>query len=267
VSQPISSIYKGSIDHRRYVEADHAFSYSVYMLWLSVSDVDRPDTVWPFISRRTFAPVSVLASDYMAARDGKTLKERLRAEVSASAGADWHGEAFMLAHPRHFGFVMNPLALFYLYGGEGDLEFIVGEITNTPWGERHCYVMDARGRDLSKPIKFEFKKAFHVSPFLPMDMDYTWTMTAPLDRLTVGIWNRHGSRLDFEAYLNLKREPLTKFFMLRCLLIMPIMTVKVLFGIYVNAAILYLAKRVTFYKHPKLMKEKGGSRDNNHASS
>jgi DUF1365 family protein len=266
VSQPTAAIYSGTIDHRRYVEADHAFSYGIYMLWLSVADVDRPGVVWPLISRKPFALLSVLASDYMASRPEQTLMQRLAAEVKARTGIDWKGDAYMLAHGRHLGFVMNPLALYYLYGESGQLQFIVGEITNTPWGERHCYVMDTRGHDLVRPGKFEFKKSFHVSPFLPMDMDYTWMMSAPSDRLTVGIWNRHGARLDFEAHLKLRRKPLTKREVVKNLIIMPIMTFKVLYGIYWNAAVLFLAKRVTFYDHPKL-NQKGESYDNNSAPS
>jgi DUF1365 family protein len=260
---PAAAIYSGTIDHRRYVEADHAFSYGIYMLWLSVADVDRSDAVWPMISRKPFALLSLLASDYMAGRSEKTLLERLTAEVKTQTGVDWQGDAYMLAHGRHLGFVMNPLALYYLYDHEAKLQFIVGEITNTPWGERHCYVMDTRSHELVRPAKFEFKKSFHVSPFLPMDMDYTWMMSAPSELLTVGIWNRHNARLDFEAHLKLRRRPLAKHELVKQMLFMPLMTFKVLYGIYWNAAVLFLAKRVTFFEHPKQSKKLGEAYDNN----
>ena len=256
-----NAVYSGAVEHQRYVEHDHAFSYSIYMLWLRVGEVDDSSKHWPLISRKRFAPVSVVASDYLANRSETTLAERLAVEIKEKLGESWQGEAFMLAHPRHFGFVINPLAVYYCYGIEEKLEFIVGEITNTPWGERHCYVFDMRDASATRPKKFKFKKVFHVSPFLPMGMDYTWVMNVPTERLNVSIWNKTGDHLDFEAHLLLSREPLTRARMLRHLLLQPLMTVKVLFGIYWNAGVLYAIKRVRFYDHPIRTKE--GSNDNN----
>lgn len=250
--QPVNAIYEGVIEHRRYVERDHRFKYDVYMLFLNVNEVDSPKKRWPLISRRKFAPVSVRASDYMAHRSEPRLAERLAGEIKEKLGEAWQGEAFMLAQPRHFGFVINPLATYYCYGKDGGLEFVVGEITNTPWGERHCYVFDMRGADSARPKKFSFKKSFHVSPFLPMAMDYTWALTIPGEQLSIGIWNKTGDRLDFEAQLQMTSVPLTAGAVLRQMAIMPLMTFKVWLGIYVNAGILYAWKRVTFYNHPKL---------------
>ncbi len=246
------AIYDGGIVHRRHVGRFHEFKYTMYLLWLNVADVDHPKKRWPFIWRSSWAPVSVLARDYMAHRKEASLTERLSAEIKEKLGTDWTGSAYLLAHPRHFGFVMNPLALYYCFNEARDLSYIVGEITNTPWGERHCYVFDMRQVASSQPVKFSFKKDFHVSPFLPMDMDYTWALTKPGERLTVNIWNHVGERLDFEAHMSLKRQSLSRASVLRQLLSKPFMTFKVLFGIYLNAGILYAIKRVRFYDHPKL---------------
>jgi len=100
-------------------------------------------------------------------------------------------------------------------------------------------------------MKFDFRKDFHVSPFLPMDMDYTWMLNAPEKNLTVGIWNKVAGRLDFEAHLQLTRGVLSRSNLLKSVVKMPLVTWKIWLGIYINAAILYAIKRVTFYSHPK----------------
>jgi len=246
-----NSIYSGVVKHQRYVDAKHGFQFQVFMLWLRVTEVDNPKHAWPLISRRSFGLVSLLASDYMAHRSESSLSKKLEAEVFEKLGEKWQGEAFLLAQPRHLGFVMNPLALYYCYGSDEKLAFVVGEITNTPWAERHCYVFDMRQSEGARPVKFNFKKDFHVSPFLPMDMDYTWMLNAPAENLTVNIWNKVGERLDFEAHLNLLRTGLTRVNLLMSLVKMPLVTWKIWLGIYINAAILFAIKRVTFYSHPK----------------
>jgi DUF1365 family protein len=216
-----------------------------------VGDVDDPKVDFPFISRRRFGFVSMVAADYMAHRGELSLESRLHGEIKEKLGVDWKGEAYLLAQPRYFGFVMNPLALFYCYDRKGELAYIVGEITNTPWGERHCYVFDMGAIDRKLSKDFTFPKEFHVSPFLPMDMEYTWRLTVPSKYLAVGIWNRVNGRLDFEAHMTLQRGALKRSTILKYLIKMPFMTWKIWFGIYLNAGILYALKRVTFYSHPK----------------
>lgn len=246
-----NAIYFGKIRHQRYVDARHGFEYRMFCLWLRVSEVDQPSLKLPGLGRGAFGLVTVQASDYMAHRRESTLEDRIRGEIKDKANCDWNGEAYLLGQPRYLGFVMNPLTLFYCYDHAKQLAFIVGEITNTPWGERHCYVFPMTQTPSDRPQAFELAKEFHVSPFLPMNMRYTWRLSSPSRYLSVGIWNRTGERLDFEAHMTLERMGLSTLGMLTNLIKMPLMTWKIWLGIYVNAGILYAVKRVTFYSHPR----------------
>ena len=127
---------------------------------------------------------------------------------------------------------------------------VLAEITNTPWNERHAYVLPAassigRGRAL----RFRFDKAFHVSPFLPMDLGYDWRFTAPGERLAVHMENFQGGLKVFDATLALERREMSGAALAGALARFPFMTVQVLGAIYWQALRLW-ARRTPFYAHP-----------------
>ena len=252
-----NAIYAGTVAHHRSVGRRHSFKYSLFMLYLDIRDVDDPTHSWPLISRGAFSFISVVASDYLAASGGQSLRERLRRVVRERTGEDWDGEGYLLAHPRYFGFIMNPLALYYLFDSAGNPRFVVGEITNTPWGERHCYVFDFNGLVAGAVKSFDFQKVFHVSPFLPMNMSYVWRLAFPGQSVSVSILNQTAGKTDFSASLALSHRELSAWGVLSCAMRMPLMTFQVMLGIYWHAFILYFIKRVTFYEHPKFKKGVG----------
>lgn len=253
-----SAIYEGVVRHRRYEPKPHALRYRMFMLAL---DLDELDTVFKGFGRllwsaNHFNIACLLRKDHFG-DPGKPLKEAVLDKVEQEAG---HRpvRVVMLAHLRTFGYVMNPATFFYCYDKDDRLSAIAVEIHNTPWNERHVYILStaegASAPGSKRPTKtshrFQFKKAFHVSPFMPMDHDYDWRFSVPGEQLVVSMKNLDRGKRIFDASLVMTAKPITSARLNLMLLKYPLITVKVIVAIYYNALLLWL-KRVPFVSHPK----------------
>jgi DUF1365 family protein len=187
---------------------------------------------------------------------GVPLDTAVRDLVSERTGARPTGPIRLLTHLRFFGFSFNPVSFYYVYdAADSRVETIVAEITNTPWKERHAYVLpvnDAARRG-ARAWCFEFQKEFHVSPFMPMDVRYEWRFGVPGERLHVHMVNHHPENgvgaAQFDATLDLRREPVTAGALARALASFPLMSLKVVALIHWQALRLWL-KRAPFHVHP-----------------
>jgi uncharacterized protein len=155
------------------------------------------------------------------------------------------GPVRLLTHVRSLGYVFNPVSFYFCHGEDGALRAVVAEITNTPWKERHAYVLPAT-RDGASAT---FDKRFHVSPFFPMEQTYSWRLSAPDERLRVEMVNRERGAEVFRAALTLERTAWSPGALRRVTWLQPLMAWKVHAAIYWQALRLWV-KGTPFHVHP-----------------
>lgn len=245
-----SCIYEGTVRHRRFAPAEHAFSYALFMMYLDLDELPTLfDGRW-FWSTRRVAPARFRREDYLG--DPRTpLDVSVRDTVEASLGRRPAGPIRLLTHLRYYGYCFNPVSFYYCYQPDGvTLDAIIAHITNTPWNEKHAYVLDARPREGKHTSEHHLDKRFHISPFMGMDQRYTWHLNPPDQALSVHMKNEEAGRDVFDATLTLRRREITGANLARALLMYPPMTLKVVAGIYYQALRLWL-KKCPFHSHPK----------------
>jgi DUF1365 family protein len=243
-----SALYTGRLRHRRF--APHAFEYRLCMAWLDLAELDEVFLGrWLWSTRRP-ALAWLRRADYLG--DPRVpLEQAVRDRVELETGQRPRGPVRLLTHLRTFGHCFNPVSFYYCYDATGmQVETIVAEITNTPWNERHAYVLPAcMSAAAGANLRFRFGKAFHVSPFMPMEIDYDWRFTAPGDRLAVHMENRRADARIFDATLTLERHTITAASLAGALARYPFASLRVLVAIYWQALRLWL-KRAPFHVRP-----------------
>ena len=248
-----SCIYRGIVTHRRWKPLQHSFSYRVFQLYLDLAELDavferrwlwstdRPNVAW-------FRRSDHLGDPHL------PLDQSVRELVKDETDQELDGPIRLLTHPRYFGYVMNPVSFYFCFdAADRGVRTIVAEVHNTPWGERHCYVLNTERDNCARggsTFRFRFPKTFHVSPFMPMNQIYDWRFTLPASHLSVVTNNVEADERIFGAIMRLERRPLDRRQLRSALMTHPFMTAKVIAGIYWQAFRLWL-KGCRSYSHPK----------------
>ena len=255
-----SAVYEGGVRHRRHAPQPHAVRYRMAQLYLDLDEVDRvfdASRLWS-ADRRNLGEFR--RSDYLG-DPAVPLAEAVRERAAAALGRRPEGPIRLLTHPRYFGYVFNPVSFYYCHAADGEtLDCIVAEITNTPWKERHAYVLPAEAAERhGRALGWSFAKRFHVSPFLPMARDYAWRFTVPGDDLHVHMDVLHDGEREFDATLHLQRRALDAASLRRLLWRHPLMTAQVIGAIHWQALRLWF-KRTPVHDHPTRALSLRGSR-------
>jgi len=250
-----SCIYEGQVKHSRREPAAHKFNYRLFMMYLDLDELPAIFAKRWFWSASKPALARFRRSDHLGP-DNQPLAESVRILVQEDTGIRPSGPIRLLTNLSYFGYCFNPVSFYYCFAADGEtVEFIVAEVNNTPWGERDTYVMNCRSEN-STPSSWRFQpsKKMHVSPFMPMQMDYDWVLSSPDDQLRVFMASARNGRRIFDATLSLKRTPISGTSLAGVLLRFPFMTVKTVAAIYWEAFRLW-AKRVPVYEHPGKKRE------------
>ncbi len=244
-----SAIYQGWVRHRRYTPRSHNFRYRVFMPFLRLDELPELFDNCRGWSSRGPALAWFRREDFLG--DPRLpLEQAVKDRVEEVTGCRPGGPVCLLANLRYFGFSINPISCYYCYAEDGEtLEYLVAEVTNTPWNERHAYVLPAAPG--TRWLKTEFDKALHVSPFNPMAMRYHWHSNTPGEKLVLHLANSSEGETIFDATLSLQSQPVTAANLSKQLARYPFMTAKVAAAIYWQALRLWL-KGNPFHSHPKL---------------
>jgi len=245
-----SAIFEGSVRHRRMAPRPHRFRYRLFMLYLDLAELDTVFEGSRLFSCTGRAPARFRRSDHLG-DPAVPLDRAVRDLVEERTGRRPDGPIRLLTHLRYFGYVFNPVSFYYCFDRtDSRLDSIVAEVNNTPWGERHCYVLEVpRGLAAHATPRFTPAKQMHVSPFMPMDVDYDWRFGTPGPSLGVHMANFRSGRKLFDATLVLRRREITPRSLARMLWVYPLITAKVIGAIHWQALCLWL-KRTPVFDHP-----------------
>lgn len=204
VNDPLTpyAIARGRVWHQRLQPFTHSFDYPLWMVWCDLEKIDAMlGRHWAW--GRRWRPVTFRDQDYLDTR-AVPLAEKVR-EKALSLGLNWsHGRTVMLAQWRTFGTLFNPLVLYLHFPqGKSQPDSMIAEVQNTPWRERHFYPLTF-SRNENGVLVVNHPKAFHVSPFLPMLLQYHWHLHVALPDLRIGLEDRDKQVCVFKAGMKLQ---------------------------------------------------------------
>lgn len=244
-----SAIYRGFVRHRRHRPRTHAFKYKLFMLWLKVDEIPALLQHLRLLGTSVLSWARFRRQDYIgdpAQSISASVRSRM-ASISGRQEQEFNGEVFMLCQLRYLGIYFSPLNLYFLRQ-HGRFTYMLAEVSNTPWNERHYYLID-----LAEPGSHA--KAFHVSPFNPMQQTYSWRIEPPAantDSCLVHIdvcSESDGNNTVFDASLSLQRQAMNQAHLWRVLIRHPAQTATIVAGIYWQALKLFL-KGLPYFQHP-----------------
>ncbi len=226
-----SGVFLGTLRHRRFTPVAHEFTYPLFMVLLDIDRIDELMAVSRFTSRNRFNWASFDDRDHLG-DPSRPLRERLKADAARRGIALPGGRIFVLTHLRYLGHCFNPISFFYCLDRDDRLALVLAEVSNT-FGGAHNYWLR---RDPAFPtFRSSAAKSLYVSPFMPADLDYSFALTPPADRLVAHMETHQAGAVTFDATLLLDRRPWAAPEVRRALVRHPVMTAGVVAGIHWQA--------------------------------
>lgn len=240
-----SAIYAGHVLHVRSRPKKHSLRYSVFSLLIDLDEIEALNKNMRLFGYNKAALYSVHDVDHGNGRKGELrawVEERL-----AAAGLEGSGWTIrMLCYPRVFGYVFNPLTVYFCYRAEGELAGVLYEVCNT-FNERHTYVIPVEPNG-GTILRHRCAKEMYVSPFMPMNCEYKFRISPPNEDVAINISESDPDGPILFASFSGRHRPLSDLGLMRMLLLYPLMTLKVMGGIHWEALKLWW-KGVPIYRH------------------
>ena len=238
-----SCIYNGKVIHKRFKPKEHYFKYSVFSLLIDLSELKQIEKEINFFSYNKFNLISFFDVDH-GPRDGSSLEKWVQINLKKIGILNDKIKIKLLCYPRIFGYVFNPLSIFFIYDENHHLISILYEVKNT-FGEQHTYVFKTKADNIL--IENSCNKKFHVSPFIEMNCKYFFKVLNPKEKLSVIInQNDDNGKLLYASQDGFKKELNTKNLILSYIS-HPLMTFKIIGAIHLEALKIWL-KGVKFVK-------------------
>jgi len=225
-----SSIYNGTVIHKRFKPKIHFFKYQVFSLLIDLSELKILDQKINFFSYNSFNLISFFDKDH-GDRDGSSLIEWVKKNLKENKIISENIKIKLLCYPRIFGYVFNPLSVFYVYDKNEELISILYEVKNT-FGEQHTYIFKVENNNL---LQHNCEKKFHVSPFIEMDCNYFFRILKPTEKISVIIDQYQSNEKILYASQDGIRRDFTSSELIRSYLKHPLMTFKIIIAIHFEA--------------------------------
>ena len=237
-----SSIYNGTVIHKRFRPKIHFFKYKVFSLLIDLSELENLEKKVSFFSYNRFNLISFFDKDH-GDRDGSSLINWVKKNLRENKIDTEETKIKILCYPRILGYVFNPLSVFYVYDKKDNLISILYEVKNT-FGEQHTYVFKVENNNL---LQHNCSKKFHVSPFIEMNCDYFFRILKPCEKISIIIDQYQLDEKILYASQDGKRVDFTSAELIKSYFKHPLMTFKIISAIHFEAFKLWL-KGIKFIK-------------------
>jgi uncharacterized protein len=237
------AVYQGEVGHLRLLPREHGFHYPLAQYWLDCHALSAEALEAAGIGYERFAPLSYRRCDYLAGAEN--LLDAVWQKLRELGARHEPAQVFILTPLANWGVYFSPLTLYYCYDRQQQLSYLLAEVTNTPWNERHYYLQNI----VAGQQEYQHAKGFHVSPFHPMEMQYHWHIASPAQTLSCSIRNTQAGKQIFSAWIRMQRFELTASWKRRWLIRHPWQNVQVILRIHWHALKLFI-KGVPVHAHP-----------------
>ena len=246
-----TGIYRGRVVHERLRPRQHRLSYGVFSLLVDLDDLQERTRNLKWLSYNQRGFYAIHDKDH---GDGEDIRLWVTTELTQAGLVHAAHRVSMLCYPRILGYVFNPLSVFFCYDASDQLAAVIYEVHNT-FKERHAYVLPVSG-PLTKVVKQSCAKDFYVSPFVPMACRYKFRLQPPGEKVRVVIREEDEDGLLLAASFHGDHLPLNDAALIKMALKFPLMTLKVMAGIHIEAVRLWLKKAPYFPHKPRENVEK-----------